>query len=456
MSCLSRPLRALCLLAIAGVVVMGCATGPEPRLTPYLAQDRPTDAPAPAPLRAGPAPRSNASIASDFYALLFEAEGGLRYDALNKLDQPIGVLLETERFDSHRPFLRDFLAELREAAGIDIALAASPQEASRFASRIHIRFVSFGEMDAATPNAQCIFLPGVEPFWRLVDQPGLYRDLSRQIAAQDTTIYIPVDRTPSDVRECFYEEITQALGPRNDLLHLSGSIFNDENAHVRPTRFDLLILKALYDPRLRPRDRRAAVERALPRVLEEINPIGELREGQPLTRLPRLDDLYRESLEARRRRSDRETSLDAARTLAADLPAYDYRRVLFDAVAARLSRRVEDETFASLAARYETAALDDPLRAALMRRYQVRELAQKEDWDEIRRIGPALIAPLARAGRDADVAVIVCLVARAEVDAAQRDRARRQARACLQWSAYAFGGDHRFTRRMTTALEDLL
>ena len=41
--------------------------------------------------------------------------------------------------------------------------------------------------------------------------------------------------------------MTQALGPTNDISALGDSIFNDDNAHVWPTRFDLLILDALYD-----------------------------------------------------------------------------------------------------------------------------------------------------------------------------------------------------------------
>lgn len=456
MSRIHRQFRALFLFFLVAIVGMGCATGPEPRHTPYLAVERPADAPPLDRLRAGPVLRSNASIQRDFFDLVFEAEGGVRFERLNKLKQPIGVVFETERFESHRGFVSDFLAELRDASEIDIQLATSAEDGARFASRIHFRFVSFGEMDVATPTAQCVFSPGVAPFRQIVEQGALYKELSQQIAATDTTVYIPVDRTPSEVRECVYEEITQALGPRNDLLHLSGSIFNDENGHARPTAFDLLILRALYDPRLRPLDSRATVEIVLPQILAEINPAGEQRAGRPLARRPALETLYLKMLHAGRMAQARESVLDQARERFASLPAYDYRPLVFEALAARMSKEVEVAVFNALAEKYETTPLNDPLRATLMRRYQVRALGLRKEWEAIRRLAPPLIQPLARAGRDADVAAVSCTLARADAAADAVGDVRRRARSCVLWARYAFGADHRYTLDATKAFEDFL
>ena len=50
---------------------------------------------------------------------------------------------------------------------------------------------------------------------------------------------------------CMAEEIMQALGPLNDDAGLSRSMFNDRTRYTRPQRFDLLILRMLYDPSIR-------------------------------------------------------------------------------------------------------------------------------------------------------------------------------------------------------------
>lgn len=50
---------------------------------------------------------------------------------------------------------------------------------------------------------------------------------------------------------CMAEEIMQALGPLNDDTSLGRSMFNDASRYTAPQRFDLLILRMLYDRRLR-------------------------------------------------------------------------------------------------------------------------------------------------------------------------------------------------------------
>ena len=52
-------------------------------------------------------------------------------------------------------------------------------------------------------------------------------------------------------RRCMAEEIMQALGPLNDDPSLGRSMFNDDSPYSRPQRFDLLILRMLYDPSVR-------------------------------------------------------------------------------------------------------------------------------------------------------------------------------------------------------------
>ncbi|MFT3687873.1 DUF2927 domain-containing protein [Paenirhodobacter sp.] len=58
---------------------------------------------------------------------------------------------------------------------------------------------------------------------------------------------------PRDLRQsCFHEELAQGLGLANDSPEARPSIFNDDEEFSLLTRHDELLLRILYDPRLRP------------------------------------------------------------------------------------------------------------------------------------------------------------------------------------------------------------
>ncbi|MEM8731775.1 MAG: DUF2927 domain-containing protein [Pseudomonadota bacterium] len=52
-------------------------------------------------------------------------------------------------------------------------------------------------------------------------------------------------------RSCFHEEMAQGLGPANDSPDARPSIFNDDDEFALLTNHDELLLKMVYDPRLR-------------------------------------------------------------------------------------------------------------------------------------------------------------------------------------------------------------
>ncbi|MBX2855569.1 MAG: DUF2927 domain-containing protein [Rhodobacteraceae bacterium] len=428
----------------------GCAFAPEPRLTPHKPDARPAGAPALTALTAGPVKRDNAAIAQDFDYLVFETEGGRRFDQLNKLREPIAVAFLGQRFNEYRPFTRKFVQELAREADIDLFLAETPEQASQAASRVHIRFVSFGEMDISTPDAQCIFLAGAEPFWRIIDDEARYAELAQQISPSEMTVYIPINATPEEVRECLYEEITQALGPQNDLLHLSDSIFNDENSHSRPTPYDLLILKALYDRRLQPLQSRDEVMALLPAILADHHPSGLTSAAMPpLARWKELDSLWNTALSHRNDAEAIAERFNEASAMANQLPAHDYRRLAFEAVSLALHRPANaPEQFAELAERFEAPPFEDPLRAALMRVEQVVALHASARWSEVPAAANGSLDTLARAGRDDRVAELYCSLSSALYSMGRREEALEHGAQCLTWTSYALGEDHPETMKV--------
>ncbi|MEM7190077.1 MAG: DUF2927 domain-containing protein [Pseudomonadota bacterium] len=71
---------------------------------------------------------------------------------------------------------------------------------------------------------------------------------------------------------CFHEEIAQSLGLFNDDLTVRPSIFNDDDEFALLTTHDELLLRILYDPRLKPG---MTPEEAMPtvrRIIEELRP----------------------------------------------------------------------------------------------------------------------------------------------------------------------------------------
>ena len=115
------------------------------------------------------------------------------------------------------------------------------------------------------PTAACFIVPG-ETDWRgfLARRPDARLRWPEQKTLGDAAIFLPLDTTPQDVRDCLNEEITQALGPANDLYRLPDSIWNDDNFYGMATPFDMTILRALYQPELHSGMSKAEVAAVLP------------------------------------------------------------------------------------------------------------------------------------------------------------------------------------------------
>lgn len=64
-------------------------------------------------------------------------------------------------------------------------------------------------------------------------------------------IYISTD-SPEKTRHCIYQEVTQALGLRNDSDIVPESIFNDKIVRFSLTDTDRVLVRTLYDRRLKP------------------------------------------------------------------------------------------------------------------------------------------------------------------------------------------------------------
>ncbi|MEL6959485.1 MAG: DUF2927 domain-containing protein [Pseudomonadota bacterium] len=220
--------------------------------------------------------RSNREIGKDFMDLAFRMESGRPVARLTRFESPISVRVTGDVPVSLTPDLRALLSRLRNEANIDIFMTSGPS------ASITIEAIPRAELNRAVPRAACFVVPRVsswEEFKTVRRTPTVdWTTLERRDRA---TVFVPSDVAPQEIRDCLHEELAQALGPLNDLYRLSDSVFNDDNIHAVLTSFDMLILRAYYDPALQNGMTRGQVAARLGAVLARLNPAGEAQPPRP-------------------------------------------------------------------------------------------------------------------------------------------------------------------------------
>ena len=219
---------------------------------------------------AAPPRMSNEALARDFLELVFVLENGVEMPRFTRFEGPITVRAMPGGPASLGPDLERLLERLRREAGIDIRRVGPDRAAS-----ITIQPVKRASIQRVAPTAACFVRPNVSSFdeyrRRRNDPATFWNNLTTR---RTMAIFLPSDVSPQEVRDCLHEEIAQSLGPVNDVYRLSQSVFNDDNFHTVLTGYDMLILRAYYDPALANGMTEAEVARRLPAVLARVNPGG--------------------------------------------------------------------------------------------------------------------------------------------------------------------------------------
>jgi hypothetical protein len=210
--------------------------------------------------------RANADLAADFMELAFGLETGEKLDRLLRYERPVRVHLAG--LEDYRPDVEALVMRLRGEAGLDVALTEDPA-----AAQIRVEAVPAAELARTYPTAACFIVPG-ETSWRGFRRRGEVLRWSAQTELEGAAIFLPSDAAPQEVRDCLHEELTQALGPANDLYRLPDSVWNDDNLHGVATPFDMLILRVLHQPELRSGMTREEAAARLPALFDRENPMG--------------------------------------------------------------------------------------------------------------------------------------------------------------------------------------
>ena len=166
-----------------------------------------------------------------------------------------------------REFLDRHMARLARLTGLDFSEAAGWPE-----TNFIIYFVSEWRYESAIeryldPNRRHL-LP------RFADTTcvGLMRHHRRSHEIEFAIAIIPVERARARrlVQSCIAEETTQVLGLRNDSNEVFDTLFNDIGTARDLTALDEVLVRLLYDPKLKPglsRDEALAIAReVLPKL----------------------------------------------------------------------------------------------------------------------------------------------------------------------------------------------
>jgi hypothetical protein len=258
------------LAALAATALLGaCASAPDTAQRRAVASaDLPAMRVFP-PVPAPPPQRSNAAIARDLLALQFRMESGRELPWLTRFDGPVTVAMTGAVPPTAPGEMSRLIARLRAEADLDITIVSAGP------ASITVEFLPRAKLQRLVPQAACFVAPRVSSW-------SEYRRARRSAKVDWTTlerrervaVFVPSDTSPQELRDCLHEEIAQALGPLNDLYHLSDSVFNDDNFHTVLTGFDMLALRVHYAPELANGMTRDEVAARLPALLARLNPAG--------------------------------------------------------------------------------------------------------------------------------------------------------------------------------------
>ncbi|MEM7519840.1 MAG: DUF2927 domain-containing protein [Pseudomonadota bacterium] len=384
--------------------------------------------------------RANNDLALDFIELSFQMESGSALPTLTRFEGPISVRVTGTPAPTLGADLTRVISRLRSEARIDIAQTRGPD------ANITIQAVSRADIRRVLPQAACFVAPNVSSLSEYRSarrKPQTNWGLLKQ--RQRLAIFLPSDASPQEVRDCLHEELAQALGPLNDLYRLPDSVFNDDNVHTVLTGFDMMILRAYYDPALRSGMTRGEVAAALPAILARINPRGQMQSPRFATRTPRAWSLAIQTALGRSiAPSNRLTAAQEAIRIATAMGWTDHRR----AFAHYAMGRVLQGTDPHEAHRHYLEADRHYARTpgtALHRAYVATQLSAYAITRGDGATALRLIAPHTPTAQQSENAALLATLLMLRAEALELENRSAEARGVrldsIGWARYGFGPD---------------
>ena len=165
----------------------------------------------------------------------------------------------------HLKFIKKHLNTLVRATGLKTEDAKKTGEPVN----LMINFVPRRQM--GNPN---LAQADPELLKKLAAQGGCYFLMwadNKSGAIKKAVIVVNAERLLIRINHCLLEEMTQSLGLPNDSNLITASIFSDRSRRTNLTRTDLIILKTLYDPRMKAGLPREQALKTAREIIAELN-----------------------------------------------------------------------------------------------------------------------------------------------------------------------------------------
>ncbi len=219
-------------------------------------------------LTLGAASLSDEQVVRNFDLIVFRSEYREGPTAnLRKWVAPIRVYVDNRagRASLHRALVERHVRLLAEITAHDIAIVERADEAN---------LIAVFEREAKLGQVFEEFFPNADDGERLIRSSvcfGRYR-INKRFEIVKAVVVIPPDRAASrgKLPACVVEEFTQVLGLPNDSAEVYPSIFNDRSVDDELTENDILLIRLLFDRRLRAGMPRPEALRRVREILPEV------------------------------------------------------------------------------------------------------------------------------------------------------------------------------------------
>lgn len=205
---------------------------------------------------------------------------------LRRWEKPVRVAAMTGTSETPEEAARDrsnvaaYTSRLARLTGHDVALAASAAEANFL-----VLFMTDAERAAFAgqlPKLYPDFAPAVLTAMRSIENFCVtysFWEASTPSAYSAVIVQIPAEHPAFTKLSCVQEEMAQAMGLPNDSPDARPSLFNDDKEFALLTEHDAILLRMLYDPRLRTGMTAAEALPLLPAIAADARAVQERDAG---------------------------------------------------------------------------------------------------------------------------------------------------------------------------------
>ncbi len=204
---------------------------------------------------------SNADLLRNFDVIAFGNEyTGRKYEIVRKWAKPVLMGIQGKDYPAHlETFIEDVAKDLSETTGhrIELYYSFAKQKAGKLAAdfdRKRVNVILYYMDDKDLPKELAKYWQGDEDKvrWMVRNSTCFANYFTKKGEIVAAVIAFPSRHPVSYHRACAVEEITQILGLPNDSNAVKPSIFNDSSRYFELTEHDRWLLRALYQPEIKP------------------------------------------------------------------------------------------------------------------------------------------------------------------------------------------------------------